>query len=288
MALRIARLIQMQHPIFIFCAFIAILLWASLAMTASLLKGIPPFYQLTFAFMLGALPVFIKGKKAFPTRKTLVLGVAGLFGYHFFLFTAFRLAPPVEANLINYLWPMLMVMLAPLFFRDSSLKMGHFVGAGLALVGVVILVTQQEVTLTRENLLGYFCALAAAIIWPVYSLLKRKTPGEAVITTAGICLIASLLCALTHFVVEERVAPTQEQWYLLLWLGTGPFGSAFYLWDFSLKKGDPRIIGALSYLTPVLSTVLLVFVANQSATSATWMAMLFMSVGSLVGAGLSR
>ncbi len=288
MALRIATIIQMQHPISIFCAFIAILLWASLAMTSSLLKGIPPFFQLAIAFSVGALPVLLKGRKAFPSQRTLILGVAGLFGYHFFLFTAFRLAPPVEANLINYLWPMLMVMLAPLFFRESSLKMGHFIGAALALVGVAILVTQQEVSLTAENLLGYGCALGAAFTWPIYSLLKRKTPDEAVITTAGICLIASLLCAVTHYVLEERVAPTSEQWYLLLWLGLGPFGAAFYLWDFSLKKGDPRIIGALSYLTPVLSTVLLVFGAGLDATSATWTAMLFMSVGSLVGAGLSR
>ena len=124
-------------------------------MTSSLLKGIPPFFQLAIAFSVGALPVLLKGRKAFPSQRTLILGVAGLFGYHFFLFTAFRLAPPVEANLINYLWPMLMVMLAPLFFRESSLKMGHFIGAALALVGVAILVTQQEVSLTAENLLGY-------------------------------------------------------------------------------------------------------------------------------------
>jgi drug/metabolite transporter (DMT)-like permease len=31
--------------------------------------------------------------------------VYGLFGFHFFLFLALRHAPPVEANLVNYLWP---------------------------------------------------------------------------------------------------------------------------------------------------------------------------------------
>ncbi len=257
-------------------------------MTSSLLKGIPPFYQLAVAFMVGALPVFFKGRKAFPSKQILMLGVAGLFGYHLFLFTAFRLAPPIEANLINYLWPMFMVMLAPLFFREANLNKGHFLGAALALVGVAILVTQQQVTLTGANLLGYFSALAAAFLWPIYSLLKRKKPGEAVITTAGICLVASLLSVVTHLILEEGVSPSNEQWYLLLWLGIGPFGAAFYLWDFSLKKGDPRIIGALSYLTPVVSTVLLVFGADIEASTATWVAMILMTVGSLVGAGLSR
>jgi hypothetical protein len=37
-----------------------------------------------------------------------------LFGFHFLLFMALRLAPPIEANLVNYLWPLLIVLLTPL------------------------------------------------------------------------------------------------------------------------------------------------------------------------------
>jgi drug/metabolite transporter (DMT)-like permease len=47
------------------------------------------------------------------TASTLLLGVYGLFGYHFLLFLALRSAPPLEANLVNYLWPLLIVVLAP-------------------------------------------------------------------------------------------------------------------------------------------------------------------------------
>lgn len=269
-------------------ALFAIILWASLAMTSSLLAGIPPFLQLAVAFGIGGLPALFYGRRAFPHLSVLVLGVAGFFGYHFFLFTAFKLAPPVEANLINYLWPMLMVLMAPLFFREAKLRAGHFIGAGLAFAGVVMLIVGRDLQFTSRNWWGFALALLAAFTWPLYSLLKKKAPHVEVITTAGVCLVAGALSALTHFIVEPRVVPNAQEWWLLLWLGVGPFGAAFFLWDVAVKRGDPRVIGALSYLTPVLSTLLLVFVAGVEAGPLTWAAMVLMSVGSLVGAWASR
>lgn len=269
-------------------ALIAIILWASLAMTASFLAAIPPFLQLAVAFGIGGLPALFYGRRAFPPWRVLVLGVAGFYGYHFFLFSAFKLAPPVEANLINYLWPMLMVLLAPLFFREAHLKRGHFIGAGFAFAGVVLLISGRDLQFTSRNWWGFALALMAALTWPLYSLLKKKAPQVEVITTAGVCLVAAVLSALTHLLVEPRVIPTAQEGWLLLWLGLGPFGAAFFLWDVAVKRGDPRVIGALSYLTPVLSTFLLVFVAGVSAGPLTWAAMLLMSVGSLVGAWASR
>jgi len=42
-------------------------------------------------------------------------GVGGLFGYHALFFAAMAHAPAAEANLLNYMWPLLIVLLsAPL------------------------------------------------------------------------------------------------------------------------------------------------------------------------------
>ena len=44
----------------------------------------------------------------------------------------------------------------------------------------------------------------------------------------------------------------------------GPLGGAFFLWDAALKTGDPRRIGVFAFLTPLLSTlVLIVFTGQQ-------------------------
>ena len=66
----------------------------------------------------GYVPVL--GRVSWPL---LALGVYGLFGFHFLLFISLRLAPPVEANLVNYLWPLGIVVMAPLFLNEGTLAM---------------------------------------------------------------------------------------------------------------------------------------------------------------------
>lgn len=266
----------------------AILLWASLALSSAKLSHLPPFFVLGVAFLIGALPVLLNPRKAFPPRTVLLVGVAGYYGYHFFLFTALRLAPPVEANLINYLWPMLLVLMTPLFFKESKLTIFHLLGAGLALVGCVLLMQGKESGEGQSATLGYVCAVAAAFAWPLFSLTKKKLPSTPTITIAGVCLVAALLCWPTHYLFEDPVSLRTGDWYLLVWLGLGPFGLAFYLWDMALREGDPRIVGALSYLTPVLSTVGLVFFTAVHPPWTTWTALGLITLGAAVGAWRSR
>jgi drug/metabolite transporter (DMT)-like permease len=66
-------------------------------------------------------------------------------------------------------------------------------------------------------------------------------------------------------------------------MGLGPFGVAFYTWDLALKWGDPKVIGALAYLTPVVSTLGLVFFAGQEMTSSNLTAMILIIGGASTG-----
>ena len=97
----------------------AIALWVSVASLGVLLKHLPPFLLTGLSLLIGgllALPQVLRDPRQWRVPlSTLALGIYGLFGYHFMLFMALRLAPAVEANLINYLWPLLMVVLAPAF-----------------------------------------------------------------------------------------------------------------------------------------------------------------------------
>ena len=124
----------------------AMALWASLAALGVSLSHVPPFLLTGLALLVGsviALPLsrFDWRQWRIPTS-TLVLGVYGLFGYHFLFFIALRHAPPVQANLVNYLWPLGIVVMAPLFLPGVSLTARHvlaaligFAGAALAILG---------------------------------------------------------------------------------------------------------------------------------------------------------
>ena len=267
----------------ILSGLLAIVCWASLATLGNLVIHLPPFYILGVAFILGSMPAWIKPRQLFPDFKTSAWGIIGFFGYHFFLFYSFRYAPAIEANLINYLWPMILVILTPIFFQGQKLKWYHSFGAGLSAVGCAILVWGKGVDLKIENFTGYLLALCAAITWPVYSLVKKKMGHSTVWSVGGFCLGAGILCLITHAMIEPRVVLQWHDAWIILFMGIGPFGIAFYAWDRALASGDSRIIGALSYLTPVLSTLCLVLFTGQTLSFTTGIAMILIIGGASCG-----
>jgi drug/metabolite transporter (DMT)-like permease len=84
-----------------------------------------------------------------------------------------------------------------------------------------------------------------------------------------------------HLLFEPAASIRTADWLLLLVLGVGPLGGAFYLWDAALKIGDPRRIGLLAFLTPLLSTALLLVVSGNSLS---WQ--LLLATGLIVGGAL--
>jgi drug/metabolite transporter (DMT)-like permease len=203
----------------------------------------------------------LAARLALPPR-VWALGVVGLFGYHALYFTALALAPPVEANLINYLWPLLIVLLSGLLpgqGPEDRLRWWHVAGALLGLAGAAVLIGGGGVAPRAGDLAGYGLALGSATVWAGYSVLSRRSgsaPGDAI---GAFCLATALLALACHLAVETTVAPASAgAWLALAALGAGPVGIAFAWWDVGMKRGDIRVLGGLAYLTPLASTLLLV------------------------------
>ena len=266
----------------------AIFLWASLASLATLLSDIPPFLLTGIGLIIGAvvsLPSLRSGLK--PWRipvGTLFLGVYGLFGYHFMLFLALQTAPAVEANLVNYLWPLLIVLLSPIFTKSLSLNFRYVLAAVAGFAGAVLAITSNSSGFSFASIeLGYLFALAAAVIWATYSLATTKVPFFPTPAIGLFALVSGVLAIGAHFIFEPAASISTTDWLLLLVLGVGPLGGAFYLWDAALKIGDPRRIGLLAFLTPLLSTVLLVLVSGDSMSWQLLLATTLIVGGALLG-----
>jgi len=252
-------------------ALAAIALWASLAALGVALRHVPPFLLTGLTLMMGSVlawPTVLRQPQLWKIPPaTLGLGVCTLFGYHFLLFMALRMAPAVEVNLVNYLWPLFIVVLSPLYLAGIHLRAVHvgaallgFAGAATAILGGRGTGPQADATAWSTSL-GYGLALGAAFIWANYSLQTRRlTTLDRGFPTAAIGLfglLSGLLSLLCHALLEQPAALTGQDWALLALLGLGPLGGAFYLWDAALKRGDARHIGLLSFLTPLLSTLTL-------------------------------
>ena len=243
----------------------AIVLWATLAALGVSLQHLPPFLLTGLALVIGSVPAWPLVRQWRVPATTLLLGIYGLFGFHFLLFIALRTAPPVEANLVNYLWPLLMVVLAPLFLREVKLKGAHIAAAVVGFAGAAIAIVggAGASSASASWSWGYLPAIGSAVIWASYSLATRRVPDFPTAAIGLFGLLSGLLSLLCHVLLEAPASLSPRDWTLVAAMGLGPLGAAFFLWDRALKLGDPRHIGILSYLTPLLSTALLLAVSGR-------------------------
>lgn len=259
----------------------AVLLWASLATLSSGLTNVPPLLLTGIGLLIGsllALPVSgFNFQKLKVSPKLLAIGVFGLFGFHLSLFAALQNAPAVQANLVNYLWPLLIVLFAPAFL-GSKLKLKHAIAALAGFMGAALSILSGS-TLTGGLEIGYLYALVAAIIWASYSLLTKRFGSFPTSAVGTFALASGLLAIIAHFAFEPAAAISPADWLILVVMGLGPLGGAFYLWDFALKNGKAQRVGLISFATPLLSTLFLLLSTGQTPTP-----LLLVSAALIVGA----
>ncbi|MEQ8806877.1 MAG: DMT family transporter [Alphaproteobacteria bacterium] len=254
----------------------AVLMWGMLALLTTLTGQVPPFQLVALSFTVATAMIvlkwIVKGERPGALlRQPLgawALGVGGLFGYHFFYFMALRNAPPVEAGLIAYLWPLLIVLLSALL-PGERLRWWHVAGALAGLAGTVVLVTDGAGIggFKSEHALGYAMAGACALTWSAYSIVNRRFGAVPTDTVGGFCAATSVLAALSHIAFETTVWPADTgQWLAVLGLGLLPVGAAFFAWDHGTKHGDIQVLGAMAYAAPLISTVLLIAFGRGAAT----------------------
>jgi len=271
--------------------FSAIAMWALLALMTAASGSVPPFQLLAMTFLIGGLV----GIASWPFRPGVaarlrlpaavwLTGIAGLFGYHFFYYTALRNAPVAEASLIAYLWPMLIVLGSALL-PGERLRWFHVAGCALGFFGAALLVAGRGMEFAG-SWLGYGSALACAFIWSAYSILSRRfadAPSDAV---AIYCLATAALSLACHLAFETTVWPqTSGQWLAILGLGLMPVGLAFYAWDHGVKHGNIQLLGSAAYLAPLASTLILVATGFAAPDWRLAAAAVFVTFGAVLASG---
>jgi drug/metabolite transporter (DMT)-like permease len=107
----------------------------------------------------------------------------------------------VEANLVNYLWPLLIVVLAPLFLPGLHLRPAHVLAALAGFSGAAIAILGGG-SVTGAWSWGYLPALGAAFIWASYSLGTRRVPAFPTAAIGLFGLVSGLLSLACHVLLE--------------------------------------------------------------------------------------
>ena len=270
----------------------AILMWSLLAVLTVATGRVPAFQLAAMTFAIGALAAitswFWRPAAICALQQPAlvwIVGIGGLFGYHALYFLALRLAPPAEAGLLNYLWPLLIVLFSSML-PGERLKTHHVIGALLGLAGTVLLFAgNASAQFESGQIAGLVAAFVAAFVWATYSVMSRKLKAVPTDAVAGFCLVTALLATAIHLLLETTVWPdTAAQWLAIAALGLGPVGAAFYAWDIGMKRGDIRVLGAASYATPLLSTAFLIMAGYARPSAAIAIAAVLIAGGGLIAA----
>jgi len=274
--------------------FVAVLLWALLALFTVGSAPTPPLLLNTLGFGIGGIVGLVWAgatgsfaqMRAVPLR-VYVFGTLGLFAYHLLYFSALRLAPPAQAGLIAYLWPLLIVVFSGLL-PSERLRAGHLTGACLGFCGAALIITQGSSGTQGAPLAGYLLALCAAFTWAGYSVLSRLVGDAPTASVAVFCLGTAALSLPLHLMFEQTVLPdTAAGWASIAGLGLGPVGFAFYVWDIGCKHGDIQLLGTSSYAAPLLSTLVLVGAGIAAPSMMLLWAAVLITGGALVAARAS-
>jgi drug/metabolite transporter (DMT)-like permease len=271
---------------------VAILLWASLALLTTLAGDVPPFELLALsfgvAFGLGFVVLASRGAAALAEMRQppgpWLFAFAGLFLYHALYFCALAWAPPAHASLLAYLWPLLIVVLSGAGFGAQRRDwLACVAGALLGLAGTAAIVSGREGdALYPHWLAGYAAALGCAFVWSSYSVFNRRFSCVPSGMLVGVCGAVAVAGSIVHILVESWVTPSFSEWLAIIGLGAGPTGLAFLAWDHATKRGHIAYLGLLSYLAPLVSTILLVVAGKADATSTLILAAALIIVGALL------
>ncbi|MGN6468416.1 MAG: aromatic amino acid exporter YddG [Rhizobiaceae bacterium] len=271
--------------------FSAVVMWALLALLTAASGEVPPFQLAAMAFAIGTMLGLAARVVSPPAKaernpaKVWLIGIAGLFGYHFFYFTALRNAPAVEASLIAYLWPLLIVVGSALL-PGERLRWHHLAGSLLGLAGAFLIVGKGgRLDFDSRYAMGYAAALVCALVWSSYSLLSRRFPAVPTSVVTWFCAATAVLSLLCHLLLEQTVWPQGwSQWLAVAGLGLMPVGAAFYAWDHGVKHGNIQVLGAASYAAPLLSTLVLIAAGAAEASPRILAACALITAGAVLAA----
>ncbi|MDK9705748.1 MAG: EamA family transporter [Desulforhopalus sp.] len=277
----------MKHYLY---ALGAILCWASLpAATGSGLKGLSTEELMFYSFASAAVFLYTQdfiiqrtAKVYFPGVKVSLMGVWGIFLYHYIYYLALDNAPLAEGAILATTWSFWIVVFSSLLLF-KKFKLSIVVTALVGLFGAGLVISAgKELSFDTSHLKGYLLALLCGVIWSSFSvglahIKVKREPMTAFTIYAAVLSTVLFLWSMPH------ALPAPAALGAAVYLGCIPLGLSFFLWNRAMTGGNVVIIGFLSYLTPPLAVFLVAVIHHQEVSGTVLLGMAVILGASLLG-----
>lgn len=273
-----------------FAGICAVLCWSATALLASATKGANPFLVIAIQASIGFLIIYtrtliygegVRASLSGIPRWFLIAGSLLFCAQEVATIAAFQYAPPLEALLVHYQWPMLVVVLTSIAL-GHRLRWFHFVAMMFGLAGIVAMLLGNGLDLTAFNFSwGLLWAVFSCVTWSVYSALSARCPD---VNTTGLGIFflssAALSCLIWLVGFGAPLPPLSK--VLVAALAGFVIMPGYILWDYGMKNGNTQLIAITSYFIPVLSALVLVIAGKSEFTVFLGAGLLLVMLGVLV------
>lgn len=266
---------------YVYAAF-TIIFWSTAATAFKLSLAHIDFLLLVFyassvsLLMLGSLCIAtgqIKQLRAWRLKdykQSAFLGALNPFLYYLLLFKAYELLPAQEAQVINFFWPIVLVILGAIFLQQ---KINFFsaIAIFISFIGVVIVATHGEIlSLNFSNTLGVTLAFISTIIWATYWVVNQAQKSAPLLRLFVNFAAGFIWLALLLYFTDRWAWPNSQAWIGAIYIGLFEMSLAFFCWFKALRLAkNVSIMSNLVFLTPFFSLLVIAKVLNEPIYAST-------------------
>ena len=280
-----------QNKAYLF-AGIAIFFWSTVATAFKLaLEHLEPiqlvFYSTLFSVLVLFFITLIQGKlgliKSFSKSALIQCAFLGLLNpclYYIILFKGYDILPAQEAMVINFSWPVMIVILSiPILKQKIDIK--SFLSIVVCYVGVVVIASKGSLfSMQFENPLGVGYILMTTVIWSLFWLFNTKNSNDSVVSLFLIFLFSLPYILIIIYMSDSFVIPSLKGVIGSAYIGLFEMGVSVVLWQLALKTSTTvSRVASLVFITPFLSLLILHFVLKEDILASTIFGVILICLG---------
>lgn len=259
-----------------FYLILTILLWSATPAVAKLALGELNNYQLLFyTSVVGVISLFfinlfrgnlymLKTYSKNDYLKMFGMGFVGIYLYYILLYGSFSLAPAGQVNVVNYLWPIFIIIFS-IFLLKEKFNFYTFFAIVLSFLGAILAFTKGNLSaFSNQFATGYFLATLGAICYGLFSVFGKKFEYEKFNSMLVYYLSATILIIPTTIIMSGIVFPKSLVTIVAILILGGILNSiAFVFWFKALKLGDTHKTANLIYVVPFLAMIWTYFLNRE-------------------------